>query len=399
MSDELALWVWLSLALGPASTVPSRLLHEFGSIKAVYGASEEEYDSVCKISKKSIIRLCDKNLENAQAVVAWCEEHKVGILTPVDIRYPDRLRVIKAAPIVLYYIGTIPDFDGKLCISSVGTRNISEYGRINAYKISYEFAKSGAVIVSGLAAGIDSVCHRGALDALGKTVAVLGCGIDHVYPKFNRALMKEIARKGLLISEYPPGTKPIGKNFPLRNRIISGLCQATVVYEADRASGSLITARYAREEGRKLYALPGMVGELNSLGTNDLIRSGAKMIVSADDLLSDYEEYLERKPSEKIKSPNNIKNKEKTYLSEIKPAPVRKSNKKPAEKKEEIGSDPEGLTEIELSVYKMLKRAKPKSFDELSESGYGASELLTALTMLEIKGLIISLPGGAYSRS
>lgn len=405
MSGELALQVWLALACGTNTGTPAALLEALGDVVSIYAAEEEELEEAGVTNRKVLTALCNKDLNEANAVVKWCEDYNVGILTLSDKNYPERLRSIKNPPAVLYYIGRLPDFDSRLCVATVGTRRISEYGRINAYKISYDLTKAGTVIVSGLADGIDSVCHRAALDALGSTVAVLGCGIDNVYPKHNRDLMKEIARKGTLITEYPPGTKPIGYNFPARNRIISGLSQATVVFEADRKSGALITAKFAADAGRAVYALPGEVGELNSLGTNDLIRSGAKILVEADDLLSDFEPitktrntYVPALPiSDKVKQKSALKR--NSFPKEVKPEKTKVPKRKASPSKQESETDENGLSSVEQSIYSILRKATPKTFDDFIALGHTVPEITAALTMLEIKGMIISMPGGTYTRS
>lgn len=283
-------WIWLSLAFDSnACAMSDKVLHEFGyNPQNVYNATEEMLRYALPDNERLVRKLANKSLTRANLIITQCEQKNIGILTPGSLYYPKRLSTIAAKPMVLYYKGCIPELDKHLAVSIVGTRKVSPYGTNSAYTIAYDAAKSGAIIVSGMADGIDGIAHRGALDAMGKTIAVLGCGVDVIYPKTNAGLYKELLLNGLIISEYPPETPPTGWHFPQRNRIISGLSNATLVVEAPQRSGSLITAEHAREQGRLLYAVPGKVGEFTSLGTNDLIRTGAKMTTCANDILTDF---------------------------------------------------------------------------------------------------------------
>lgn len=209
---------------------------------------------------------------------------EIKYITMADADYPELLRLIKDPPGRLYYRGDI-SLCRKLCLAVVGARKATPYGKWAAYNIAKRAAEHGIVIVSGMAAGIDSCGHRGALDAGGKTIAVLGCGVDICYPAQNKELMEQIAAKGLILSEYPPGSPPLTFQFPLRNRIISGLSQGVVIAEASLNSGSLITADYALNQGREVYAVPGNINSIYSIGSNKLIQDGAVPIVVIDDIL------------------------------------------------------------------------------------------------------------------
>lgn len=209
-----------------------------------------------------------------------------GFLAESDCRYPELLRKIPDPPAGLYYRGR-PEWMKARCFAVVGTRKPTEYGRWAAFRIGQRLAESGITVVSGMAAGIDSLAHRGALHAGGKTIAVMGCGLHFCFPASNRPLMREIGEKGLLLSEYPPEHPPAKYTFPRRNRIISGLCEGVIVVEAGLSSGSLITAELAAEQGRSVYALPGNINRVMSIGTNKLLRDGALPIAVIDDLLWD----------------------------------------------------------------------------------------------------------------
>ncbi len=293
--DNRILWLWLSLVCGPASSAAETLLAVFGSVEAVYEADEEDYGKVPGIRSASVKKLLNKDLTEAREINAYCLNEGVGILTPDSPLYPARLSRIQRRPVVLYYKGILTDLENEVCVAAVGTRTMTEYGSRAAYSTAYELAKAGAVVVSGMAKGVDGMAHRGALDAGGYTVAVLGCGIDRVYPAEHADLMAQIVKNGLVLTEYKPFTEPKGQNFPLRNRIISGLSQATLVVEAPVGSGALITARTALEQGRDVFALPGKVGEFNSVGTNELIRDGARIVTSAADILLEYQPLYEGK--------------------------------------------------------------------------------------------------------
>ena len=287
--------VWLSLLTAPGSLDACRLVEAFSDdCEALYSASEEDY-LAAGIRKEYASRLADKRLDNALGVIDFCEKNHIDLIPYDHPRYPKRLRRLPDFPLLLYCRGRLPDIDNEVVIAAVGTRSMTEYGKENGYVISRDLARAGAVVVSGLASGVDSACHRGALDALGLTVAVLGCGIDVVYPKHNRDLMEEIAQNGALLTEYPPGAEPASYHFPKRNRIISGLALGTLVIEADRNSGAMITVRHAQKQGRDIFALPGRVGEMNSAGTNGLIKEGARVVTSALDILDVYEAVFPQK--------------------------------------------------------------------------------------------------------
>lgn len=282
-------WVWLSLAFDVANAVSDKLLLDFAyDPEAIYNASRAELSEALPENCPTLHRLLNKDMSRAEEIMDHCEAHNIGILTQDSHRYPSSLLTIRGRPIVLYYKGSLPELSERLAVGIVGTRRVSEYGSSSAYSISYDLAKAGAIIVSGMASGTDGIAHQGALDAMGQTVAVLGSGIDVVYPKENLRLYQELIMRGTVISEYQPGSRPEGWHFPQRNRIISGLSQGVLVVEAAEKSGSLITAEHAKKQGRLLYAVPGKVGELTSLGTNGLIRQGAKMVTNANDILTDF---------------------------------------------------------------------------------------------------------------
>ncbi|MGV3486691.1 MAG: DNA-processing protein DprA [Planctomycetaceae bacterium] len=263
----------------------ARLLSAFETPAGVLGASADLLRAVDGVGPKlaQTIRHAVDYVDVA-GIMQWCASRGVAILCSDDERYPSPLGGIVDAPPVLFVQGEWLPCD-ELSVAIVGTRHASVYGRQQAQRIAYGLAKAGVTIVSGMARGIDTAAHQGALDAGGRTIAVFGCGLGHIYPPENEDLANSIARSGALVSEFAPDTKPRGGMFPQRNRIISGLTHATLVIEAPERSGALITARTASEQGRDVLALPGNVNSRASQGTNLLIRDGAKLIRHAEDVL------------------------------------------------------------------------------------------------------------------
>lgn len=410
-------WVWLSLRMGVASKEFPGFYNAFPDPYEIYRLSEEEIGQIEGLSIARKEALGDKSLNEAYNVVKYCRENKIGIISYADKEYPARLRTIEDPPIVLYCKGQLPDMNRRLCVGMVGTRRISEYGKQTSYKISYELSAARAVIVSGMALGVDGVCAAGVIAAGGTTVAVLGCGLSIVYPKEHTALMKEIVKRGAVISEYPPFERPFPGNFPKRNRIISGLCQGVVVVEGAQGSGALITASRALSQGRELFAVPGKVNESNSEGPNELIRNGANVVTCASDLIEHYDflyhDMLDYRRLAKAKRSSELDERllvklgvvrqsiaMAEYPEETRNETVQVSNK--AEPKPEEAVAPQapkdtlsgGLAEI----YGMLPDGAFTP-DVLTAKGIGISEAMTALTMLEISGHVLSLPGGAFKKA
>ncbi|MFA7244421.1 MAG: DNA-processing protein DprA [Patescibacteria group bacterium] len=283
----------------------------------------------------------------------------IGYLTFFDKRYPDILREIYDAPIILYIKGDINAFNVP-AISIVGSRKFSSYGQNVAYRLSKECAENGLGIISGLALGIDAVAHKGALDADGITIGVLGCGLDRIYPVANQGLAYEIIKKGgAIVSEYPPGTEAFKQNFPARNRIIAGLSKGILVVEAAEISGALITAEAGLEYDREIFAVPGPITSETSRGCNLLIQKGAKLVQSIDDILGELN-------IEKIKFVDKIK--------EISPA-----------------------NDKELSILEIIGSEDMPADLILVSSKINVIELNSLLTIMEMKGLIENV-GGRYRK-
>ncbi|MBQ3866618.1 MAG: DNA-processing protein DprA [Clostridia bacterium] len=428
--DRLLSWLWLSGACRPGSVLPSTLLKFFGSPEKIYEAGEEDLDQVDTNFYGHEENLCDKDLEKARSILSYCRENGVGIMTPDDFLYPEKLRAIPNKPIVLYYLGNFFDPDTTFTVGVVGTRRASPYGVHAAKRISYDLARSGAAICSGLAAGIDAAAHRAALYCGAFTVGVLGCGIDRVYPKENEGLYAEVIEKGLVMTEYPPGTVPAGRNFPVRNRLISALSDAVAVIEGGETSGALITAEDALQQGKALYAVPGSIFAADSAGSNFLLKVGAKPLLSAYDVIHDFQQKypglegsvkLFRKEAEERAAKKAVKKKKKepTVRDKIKkyafpglkradedkePVPpayefIPISDVAPAE--EEGAPAPVSLPQLSEEERALYARIlfDPVSPDQLVGEGESVSEVLPILTKLEIRGLVTRAPGGRFVRT
>ena len=271
-----------------SSTDKESLLERFETPQGVYFASEDDYTTLEGITKRELEILKCKDESLAQKVMEVCARDHIQIITLQDAQYPERLKHIYDPPVVLYVKGQLPVVDSEVAIAMVGTRKATPYGLKMGRQLGFEATKGGALIISGLAAGIDSATAEGALQAGGSCIGVLGTAIDEVYPKFNTQLFDDVAAVGALVSEYAPGTKTGPEDFPLRNRIISGLSVGVTIIEAPLRSGALITASLALEQGRDVFAVPGNADSAACAGSNHLIKEGAKAVTEARDILEEY---------------------------------------------------------------------------------------------------------------
>ncbi len=354
-------WIGLSSIPGIGRVTFRKLVKQFGSPERVLAASAEElsYEGLSPKATGTILSFAWR--EYAEREFAKAASAGVSIITMADPAYPESLRETPDPPLYLYIRGALKPEDSN-AVAMVGTRRPTPYGKRITYRCAGELASAGYTIVSGMARGIDTESHRGALAAGGRTIAVLGCGIDVVYPPENSALMEQIIRNGAVVTENPFGTQPESGYFPARNRIISGLSRGTVIIEASEDSGSLITARYTREQNRMLFAVPGNIGAATSKGTNNLIKEGATLIENADDVLTG----LGRKPSGTRTT----------------------AGKRPMPQ----------LTRDEAAVLQCIT-SEPKHIDVLmNESRLPAGALSGMLINLELKGLAKQLPGKYFVR-
>lgn len=425
--DYCLFWIWLADKFGIASKEFPAFAERFHDPYDVYGMTADEIKQIDVISQPIKERLCDKALERSYAILRYCRKFKIDVIGYWDRRYPSRLKTIESPPVLLYCMGKLPNLDDELCIGMVGTRKMSEYGKRTAYKIAYELAAANVCIVSGMALGIDGVCACGAIESGGNTVAVLGSGLAVIYPREHEKLMHSIVRHGAVVTEYPPFERPQPQNFPTRNRIISGLCQGVVVIEGPHKSGALITASKAISQGRELFAVPGNLNEQGSEGPNELIKKGANVILSSEDILYhydflyngviDYGAHSRAKRcselSDKILKAYGISSvrfrSAKTHTEARESEEMQSSREAVAEQEREknVPTDTNAAAKQELlssldsdtrKVYEILPDGVSFAPDVLTESGINVSQIMTALTVLEISGLVTSLPGGVYKK-
>lgn len=406
--NDLLYWIWLSEKVTPDTPIFSILYHTFGSAEKIYSATKNELKQALNLKPAQIEALCNKSMDSAEKILKKCRLNNIGILPYNDELFPSRLRTIKNPPVLLYYKGKLPMFDNEVCIGTVGTRNPSTYGCRIAYEVAFDLALSGAYVISGMAFGIDSVCHKAALDAGGKTIAVLGCGVDVVYPKENSELYSRIEKNGALISEYAPGFKATRYTFPQRNRIISGLSLGTLIIEAQIKSGAMITAKIAKEQNRDLFAIPGRLGEYNSVGPNALIQCGAQSVTSANDILSEYEFLYPEKiriQQKQIPKKNPYANSNNILISSyLKKQPAKEIKitqtifEETVEKTaEDILAQYPNLSEEQRKICLCLSKNIPKSLEEIAKNiNISVSDIMSSLTILEIQGIVNAVPGGNF---
>lgn len=362
--EDLRSWLMLLAIPGIGPSRFRALVEKFGSPKEVLEASVEQLMQLPRMDEKTALAI--KNYRDQSSIekqLAAIQKHQVRVVGFQDPEYPELLGQIHDPPSLLFIKGDIKCLKSNP-VAIVGTRGPTTYGKIIAEQIAGELAARGITVVSGMARGIDSVAHRSALARGGKTVAVLGCGVDVVYPPENLKLQAEITRSGALISEFPMGTSPDAPNFPRRNRIISGLSFGVVVVEAGEKSGAILTAKYALDQNREVFAVPGNVNAAKSRGTNALIKRGAKLVQTVEDII---EELWPTAPTL------------------FKPPPTAPS------------ALPELSTE-ERTILECLS-PKPKHIDKISaDTGLTPAKALSVLLSLELSGLVKQLSGKMFVR-
>jgi DNA processing protein len=352
----LASWLQLALTPGIGPVSFQRLLRQFGLPQAVLDKRRAE---LAALASPAVLAALDSE-EVAQAVaraLAWAAAPGHWVITLADETYPRLLLEIADPPPLIYARGRV-ELLQRAALAIVGSRNATLQGEANAQTLARALSETGLTIVSGLALGIDAAAHRGGLAGPGSTIAVLGTGIDMVYPSRNAALAAEIAERGLLVSEFPLGTAPAAQNFPRRNRLISGLARGCLVIEAALASGSLITARAAAEQGREVFAMPGSIHSPLAKGCHALIKSGAKLVESAEDVLAELSGF---RPSAYASTQQSVSNTDNGLLAHM-------------------GHDP-------VDVDSLCSRA-----------GMSAEQVSSELLRLELDGRVAALPGGLYQR-
>ena len=388
-------WIWLQKTLGTGNSY-DELLQYFGNPERLYESGKKAWLESGLFSEKTLEKLISSSPSETYHVIKACQDNGWHIVTYEDECYPALLRQIKNYPLVLYVYGDKEVLKTQFAIGIVGTRNATEYGSQAAMNLSYNLASAGAVIVSGGALGIDSFAHEGAIKAGGKTIAVLGNGLGSSYLRQNENLRDSIAQNGAVITELLPFTDPSRTTFPVRNRLISGISRGLLVVEAGEKSGSLITAGYAAEQGRDIFAVAGSIFSNGYNGTNNLIRDGAKSVFSANDILEVYAERFSRYININTTAERLAETEKQVY---DKPAEIKE---KKIEKKEEtknavLPEIPDFLSDNAKKLVQFISEEE-KTADKLSDdSGMSISDVLSALTELEMFSVIEMHSGKRYT--
>ena len=411
-------WIWLATRPNMNDRDRLAVLEHFGDPEDIFYARKEELREVEGLTEEAFTALEDKDTKPAQAILKECAAKNIQICTFRDGAYPARLKNISDPPVVLYYKGRLPDMDSAPVIAAVGTRDCTAYGIHVAKRLGGQIAKCGGIVVSGMAAGIDAAAMGGALTAGGITIGVLGCGVDVVYPLRNKSLFADVERYGCLISEFAPGTPPMKWHFPKRNRIMSGLSNGVLVVEAPQKSGALITARQAAEQGRDVFVVPGNIDVSSCAGSNALLRDGAIAVSSGWDVVSEYEslypdavrrfdravepagfegdvmaapEKTELKVAQKPRSPErkgtSDRKKEKITIDNGEKPPY-----------SDIHDALRGLSQQERTVVELIGNEELLVDELIAKAGIPTAQVLSTLTMLEIKGVVRRLPGKRVAR-
>jgi len=356
----------LALVSGVGPRIRQALLERFGSPEAVFAAAPSQLREVPGVGPKLMGKITAAEREiDVEAEIALCDRHGIAICTESADGYPRMLREIHDPPGVLFVRGTIEPADA-LAVAVVGTRHASRYGLRQAERLAGSLARAGLTVVSGLARGIDAAAHRGALAAGGRTLAVLASGVMTIYPPEHDKLAEEVVACGALLSEAPPNAQPLSGAFPQRNRIISGLTLGTIVVEAAQRSGALITARHAMEQGREVFAVPGRVDENTSHGCHRLIRDGAKLVESIDDVLEELGPLVEATPQ-----------------------PDGRTVRHPAELQ---------LNELEQKVLDAVETDATSIDHIVTTTGLPVPRVLSTISVLEMRRLIRRLSGTTVAR-
>lgn len=389
--------LWLSTRRGLSQRHQVELLDYFGGAERVYFADREAFESL-RLTQEAKRALCDKSLDGPNRILERCDRLGLFLLSCQDGAYPERLLQLSDYPLVLYGKGRLFRFDEEVAIAMVGSRQCSAYGVRTAGRIAMGLAQAGALVVSGLAQGIDAASLKGALQGGGPVVSVLAGGVDVVYPSCNGWLYEDVAARGAILSENPPGTRPDGWRFPIRNRIISGLSLGVVAVEAGERSGALITAHDALDQGRDVFAVPGPVDAATSAGTNRLIAQGeAKLVRTAGDILCEYEGRY----AHKLCRPRLMTAEEADGRLEVIPTP-------PPEPEPEKPATGETLPLAPRSALEQMGEEQREIFFLLSEKTLTADEIVgrteiparrvnTALTILQAGGYLKELPGRRFA--
>jgi DNA processing protein len=400
LSTEQREWLTLTLVPGVGATHFIHLLARFGTPREVLRASEAALAEVVGPKLGQRLRTYQEVVD-VDAQARALDQYQARLITMEDPEYPPHLAEIYDPPLVLFVRGDLYEAD-QYAVALVGTRKPTPYGIRMAERIAGDLARRGLTVVSGMATGVDAAAHQGAIDAGGRTLAVLGCGVDIVYPAENAELMHHIIQHGCVVSPFPMGVKPSKGHFPHRNRFISGLSLGTLVIEAPPGSGSLITARHAAEQGREVFALPGPVGQRNSMGPHALIREGAKLVETAEDIVVELEVPAAARQPAAI---SNVENTEEPSELEFEEPVAPKIPDPPKAPAVPPAPPPPGprpgprpvLSALEKDVLSVLS-VEGSFVDEIAMAcRIPVSEALSSLTLLELKGMVRQFSGKRFA--
>ena len=405
-------WLWLDNLPGLSCRMKTILMNHFSDPEEVYYADVDSFSNIDGLSPAAKQSLKNKSLDLAEAISKTCREKNLQILSLCDAAYPAALKRIFDPPLVLYYRGQLPDFGTYPTIGVVGTRKASSYGLTTARGLGFQIAGCGAIVVSGMASGIDAMAMSGALDAGGIPVGVLGCGADVVYPTSNSDLFRQVEQHGCILSEFAPGTPPLRHNFPQRNRIISGLSNGVLVVEAPEKSGAMITARLAIEQGRDVFAVPGNIDQPSCAGSNQLLKDGATVASSGWDVVGEYRELYPTRVHQNITSDQMAASTKETQNEEKVPEKVAQKPKHPeknpnlkkkldkkvidnraAKPYSDVNKRLPNLDIHEQAVLDAIKNGACTVDDVIAATDLTPQTVTSALTMLIVKGVVERLPG------
>lgn len=402
MSKNLRYWLWMQRALGEGAHIKN-IVEEFGGAKALYDSNIIEWKMSPSLTAKQINRLEQTNLTDIDEIVYTCENNGWQIIDYDDKLYPERLKEIYNPPCVLYVDGDMPDVDNLVTIGIVGTRKASDYAIKVTHIMSKGITECGAVVISGGALGVDTAAHKGALAVQGKTIAVLGCGLGTSYLNENKALRDTIKKNGALVTEYPPFTRASRTTFPLRNRIISGLSLGVLVVEAGVKSGSLITANFALEQGRDVFAVPASVLSVDFYGTNKLIDDGAMVATKPVHIIAPYAQRFASIDISKARTVDALLSDDVDYNSANAEKSADKLSFDTIEHNRQIRLENENKAKNLSGDVKAVYTCMNDSFMHIDiiieKTGLASHKVIAALTQLEIIGLVESASGKRYKLS
>ncbi len=397
MSENLRYWLWMQKALGEGAYIKN-ILEDFGSAKGLYNSNILEWKMSASLVPKQINKLEQTDIKSVDEIIYTCENNGWSIIDYDDERYPKRLKEIYNPPCVLYVDGELGDVDNLVLIGIVGTRKASEYAVKVTHIMSRGIAECGAVVVSGGALGVDTAAHKGALTAGGKTIAVLGCGLGADYLNENKQMRDVIKNNGALVTEYPPFTRASRTTFPMRNRLISGLSLGVLVVEAGVKSGSLITANYALEQGRDVFAVPSSVLSVDFAGTNKLIDDGAVVATKPVQILAAYAEKFDSIDISKARSIDELMRDESGKDANVKKEDKLSFDKLDENRKKRLERENKAfkLSGDMQTVYQCLSDSFLHIDAIIEKTGLASQTVTASITGLEVMGLVQSASGKRY---